>query len=81
MKIFSNGSKKKPCVIFEIEVINLIFFFSFFFVKQFLDNECSITLETLESNKIWICRKRSHRCTKNVTLIGSSLLKKFQIKI
>ena len=35
----------------EIEVKILIFI-----VKQFLDNECSITLETLE-NKTWICRK------------------------
>ena len=35
--------------LFEIEVKNLILI-----VKQFLDNECSITLETLE-NKIWIC--------------------------
>ena len=38
----------------EIEVKILIFI-----VKQFLDNECSITLETL-GNKIWICRKLSH---------------------
>ena len=44
--------------LFEIEVKNLIFI-----VKQFLDNECSITLETLENNKIWICRKYSYRCT------------------
>ena len=35
--------------LFEIEVKNFIFI-----VKQFLDNECSIALETLE-NKIWIC--------------------------
>ena len=42
--------------LFEIEVKNLIFI-----VKQFLDNECSITLMTLE-NKIWICRKLSHSC-------------------
>ena len=35
----------------------------FFKVEQFLDNECIITLETLENNKIWICRKRSHQCT------------------
>ena len=40
--------------LFEIEVEKMIFFN----VKQFLDNECSITLETLENNKIWICRKR-----------------------
>ena len=33
----------------EIEVKSFIFI-----VKQFLDNECSIALETLE-NKIWIC--------------------------
>ena len=31
--------------LFEIEVKSLIFI-----VKQFLDNECSITLETLEIN-------------------------------
>ena len=43
--------------LFEIEVKNLIFI-----VKQFLDNECSITPETLK-NKIWICRKLSHPCT------------------
>ena len=35
----------------------------FFIVKQFLCNECIITLETLENNKIWSCRKRSHQCT------------------
>ena len=35
--------------LFEIEVKNLILI-----VKQFLENECSIILETLE-NKIWIC--------------------------
>ena len=40
--------------LFEIELKNLIFI-----VKQFLDNECSITPETLK-NKIWICRKLSH---------------------
>ena len=34
-----------------------------FIVKQFLDNKCSITLETLENNKIWICRKHSHPFT------------------
>ena len=44
--------------------------FWFFIVKQFLDNECSTTLETLENNKIWICRKRSHPCT--ITLIEYS---------
>ena len=33
-----------------------------FIVKQFLDSECSLTLETLE-NKIWICQKLSHPCT------------------
>ena len=44
--------------IFEIEVKNLIFI-----VKQFLDNEFSITLETLKNNKIWICRKPTHPCT------------------
>ena len=44
--------------LFEIEVKNLIFI-----VKQFLDNERSITLETLKNNKIWICRKHSHPCT------------------
>ena len=43
---------------FEIEVKKLIFI-----VKQFLENECSITLETLENNKIWICQKDSHLCT------------------
>ena len=42
---------------FEIEVKKLSFI-----VKQFLDNECSITLEMLE-NKIWICQKLSHLCT------------------
>ena len=42
---------------FEIEVKKLSFI-----VKQFLDNECNITLETLE-NKIWICQKLSHLCT------------------
>ena len=41
---------------FEIEVKNLIFV-----VKQLLDNECSITLETSE-NEIWICGKLSHPC-------------------
>ena len=35
----------------------------FIIVKQFLDNKCSITLETLENNKIWICRKHSHPFT------------------
>ena len=49
--------------LFEIEVKNLIFI-----VKQFLDNECSITRETLE-NKIWICRKRSHPCTIKVVIM------------
>ena len=43
--------------LFEIEVKKIIFI-----AKQFLDNECSITLETLE-NKIWICQKLSHLCT------------------
>ena len=42
---------------FEIEVKKLSFI-----VKQFLDNECNITLETLE-NKVWICQKLSHLCT------------------
>ena len=42
---------------FEIEVKKLNFI-----VKQFLDNECSITLEMLE-NKIWICQKLNHLCT------------------
>ena len=42
---------------FEIEVKKLSFI-----VKQFLDNECNITLETLE-NKIWICQKLSYLCT------------------
>ena len=42
---------------FEIEVKKLSFI-----VKQFLDNKCSITLETLE-NKIWIGQKLSHLCT------------------
>ena len=45
-------------ILFEIEVKNLIFY-----RKQFFDNEYSITLETLENNKIWICRKHSHPCT------------------
>ena len=49
--------------LFEIEVKNLILI-----VKQFLDNECSITLETLE-NKIWICKKLSHPYT--ITLKAS----------
>ena len=44
--------------LFEIEVKNLIFI-----VKQFFDNECSIALETLENNKIWIYGKHSHPCT------------------
>ena len=43
--------------LFETEVKNLIFI-----VKQFLENECSLTLETLE-NKIWIGQKLSHPCT------------------
>ena len=42
----------------KIEVENLIFI-----VKQFLDSECSITLETMENNKIWICREHSHPYT------------------
>ena len=45
--------------LFEIEVKKIVFI-----AKQFLGNECSITLETLE-NKIWICRKLSHLCTIN----------------
>ena len=40
----------------EIEVKKLVFI-----VKQFLDNECSKILETLEK-KIWICQKLSHPC-------------------
>ena len=43
--------------LFEKGLKNLIFI-----VKQFLDSECSLTLETLE-NKIWICQKLSHPCT------------------
>ena len=40
----------------EIEVKKWVFI-----VKQFLDSECSITLETSE-NKLWICQKLSHPC-------------------
>ena len=42
--------------------------FDFTIIKQFLDSECSITLETLDYNKIWISSKRSHPCT--ITLIA-----------
>ena len=43
----------------------------FIIVKQFIDNECSKTLETLESKKIWICRKRSHPYTITLTIVWS----------
>ena len=40
--------------LFEIEVKNLIFYCTAV--------PSGITPETLENNKIWICRKRSHPC-------------------
>ena len=43
----------------------------FIIVKQFIDNECSKTLETLESKKIWICRKRSHPYTITLMIVWS----------
>ena len=46
-----------------VTVIVMYVFFYFFIVRQFLDNECSITLQTVENNKICICQKRSHPCT------------------
>ena len=55
LDIFVTVIVMQVTTLYEIEVNSL----TFFTVRQFFDNECSITLETLE-NKMLICWKLSH---------------------
>ena len=50
LDIFVTVIVMQVTTLYELEVNNL----TFFTVRQFFDNECSITLETLE-NKMLIC--------------------------